>query len=317
MTKPSADQLKTRLIAGLILNAFIIGGEFVGGVLTQSMGLISDAMHNLIDQGSLFLTLYSHLLSQRPSTARSTFGYHRAGIVTALVNSVVLLAVSVGLVVVAVRRLLHPVPVAGRWIIYIAILGFVANMLIALLFRKGAEHDLNIRGAFWHMLGDAWVSLSVGVTGLVIYYTRWYILDPLITCIVVVAIVKGAWPILKESLEILMESTPRGLQTQDAIHIIESIPGVEKAHDVHLWTMRPGIFMLTCHVMVSREVPDPLSLLIPIRQRLIKELGMHHITLQIETSCCHPDVVHCDLEALAKAHVAAPALRVSALDHSH
>ncbi len=138
----------------LALNALIVGGEFVGGTLIHSVGLMSDAMHNLIDQGSLFLTLYTTLLAARPATARSTFGYHRAGILTALVNALLLILAALGLTIMAVRRLANPRD-GSRWLGHrgIALVSFAANMTIALLLQKAAKNDLNIRGAFLHMLG--------------------------------------------------------------------------------------------------------------------------------------------------------------------
>src|SRR5207253_9759743 len=204
----SYAQLKNRLHVALALNAVIILAEFVGGLLINSIGLMSDAGHNLIDQGSLFLALYAHVLSARPATEARTFGDHRAGIVAAFTNSVVLLITAGAIGVLAANRILTPVPVAGVWVIVIALLSFAGNLSIALLLQQGARDDLNIRSAFWHMLGDAWVSLGVVISGGAILLTGWTVFDPLISLLVVVAIAKGAWPLFRESLDVLLESTP-------------------------------------------------------------------------------------------------------------
>ncbi|HJU06011.1 MAG TPA: cation diffusion facilitator family transporter, partial [Nitrospiraceae bacterium] len=164
LSLPVYDHLRHRLHLALALNAVIILAEFAGGVLINSMGVMSDAGHNLIDQGSLFLALYAHILAGRPATEARTFGYHRAGIIAAFINSFVLLLTAVGIAVLATLRVLTPVPVAGGWVIAIAVVSFLANLGIAQLLRHGAEDDLNIRSAFWHMLADAWVSLGVAAS---------------------------------------------------------------------------------------------------------------------------------------------------------
>ena len=300
-TPPSADELRRRLYIALALNVAIVGGEFVGGTLIHSVGLMSDAMHNLIDQGTLFLTLYAHLLAFRPATSTSTFGYHRIGIVTALVNAVLLMMTAAGLMIVAVRRLVHPVVVPGGWVIVIALISFAANMGIAFLLQKAAKDDLNIRGAFWHMFGDAWVCFGVAASGLAIMLTHWSVIDPLISFVVVLAILKGATPVLKESLEILMESTPRGHKTADVVKTIQAVPGVQNLHDLHLWSLKPGMPMLTCHVMTSDEKLSQ-NLLTAIRHAISQECGIHHMNVQVESRCCHPDVVHCDLQHMVDQH---------------
>lgn len=297
------EELRRRLYVALVLNALIVGGEFDGGVLIRSVGLMSDAMHNLIDQGSLFLTLYAYLLSFRPATAQSTFGYHRAGIVTALVNAVLLIMAALGLTVMAVRRLANPVAVPGAWVIVIALFSFAANMGIALLLQKAAKDDLNMRGAFWHMFGDAWVCFGVAISGLVILLTHWTLIDPLISFVVVAAILKGVWPVLKESLDVLMESAPRDISTTQIVETIRAVPGVQNVHDLHLWTVKPGLPMLTCHVLMKAGLSlPPTDLLKTIRRAVTSQHDVKHMTVQLESQCCHPNVLHCNLENLVSAH---------------
>jgi len=301
MTNPpsSYHQLKLRLGIGLAFNAIIILTEFIGGYLIHSIGIMSDAGHNLVDQGSLFLALYAHVLAIRPATGSHTFGYHRAGIVSAFINGLALLLTAAILGYFAIIRIISPMPVSGGWMIIIALTSFLANLTIALLLQKGAIEDINIRGAFWHMLADAWVSLGVVASGIGILLTGWNGLDPLISLILVGVIVKGTWPIFRESLDILLESTPPGIKTAHVIKAMERIDGVCNVHDLHIWAVEPRMIMLTCHVIVDHEpiqVKD--QLLSTIQTTVAKEFGIHHLTVQLETQCAEPTFIHCDLNRL-------------------
>lgn len=299
MAPQTYHALRSRLRIALAFNAIIILAEFVGGFLTNSIGLIGDAGHNLVDQGSLFLALYAHILTAKPATDARTFGYHRAGIVAAFLNSFILILTAVGLTLVSVQRLMTPVEVPGGWMMVIALVSFAANLSIALLLQHGAKDDLNIRSAFWHMLSDAWVSLGVVVSGGVILFTGWSILDPLVSLFVVLAIVRGAWPLFKESLEVLLESTPPGVSPALVASSIESIHGVKNVHDLHIWAVEPRLIMMTTHVQVDGDDQALTSdLLQAIRTRITTEFGIKHLTIQLETKCCHPEAVHCDLNHL-------------------
>ena len=300
MVPHTYHELRSRLRIALALNAVIIVAEFVGGFLTNSIGLIGDAGHNLVDQGSLFLALYAHILTARPATDSRTFGYHRAGIVAAFLNSFILLLTAAGITIMSAQRILTPVPIPGGWVMLIALISFVANLSIALLLQHGAKDDLNIRSAFWHMLSDAWVSLGVVVSGGAIMLTGWSVLDPLVSLFVVVAIIRGAWPLFKESLEVLLESTPPGVSPAQVAATIESIPGVKNVHDLHIWAVEPRLIMMTTHVQVDGDDEALTSeLLHTIRERIATDFGINHLTIQLETVCCHPEAVHCDLNKLA------------------
>lgn len=293
------QQLQRRLHISLALNAVIIIAEVVGALLVNSMGLMGDAGHNLIDQGSLFLALYAHVLAARPATQDRTFGYHRAGIISAFVSSLILLLTAAAIGFWAMKRLVAPVPVAGGWVIVIALVSFAANLGVALLLQQGAREDLNIRSAFWHMLADAWVSLGVAASGAAILLTGWSALDPLVSLVIAGVIVKGAWPLFRESLEVLLESTPPGIKTVHVVEAIQRVPGVKNVHDLHIWAVEPRLVMLSCHVMVEgddSQLTD--ALLRTIRSRVAAEFGIKHLTIQMETQCCHPETVHCDLNQL-------------------
>ena len=298
-SQPTYQQLKSRLFIGLGINAIIIAVEFVGGYLINSIGLMSDAGHNLIDQGSLFLALYAHILAARPATETRTFGYHRAGILASFVNGMVLLVTAAVLGFLAFRRISSPVPIPGGWVIVIASVSFAANLAVALLLQRGAKDDLNIRGAFLHMLADAWVSLGVVACGVGILMTGWNVLDPLISLVIVVVIVKGAWPIFRESLEVLLESTPPGVNTNEVVEAIERLDGVRNVHDLHIWAVEPRLVMLTCHVTVDPQKSHLTDQLLPNIQSLLGDrFNLHHLTIQLETQCTDPETVHCDLNRI-------------------
>jgi cobalt-zinc-cadmium efflux system protein len=300
-TFASYEHLRSRLYLALALNAVIIAAEFIGGWVLDSIGLMSDAGHNLVDQGALFLALYAHLLTARPATETRTFGYHRAGIIAAFLNSFILLLTALGIALVAFKRLLQPVPVDGGWVMAIAAVTFAANLSIALLLQRGAKDDLNIRSAFWHMLGDAWVSLGVVISGGAILFTGWTVLDPLISLLVVAAIAKGAWPLFKESLDVLLESTPSKISASHVAATIESIPGVKNVHDLHIWAVEPRLIMMTCHILVDGDDSALTNdLLHTIRTKVSEDFGINHMTIQMGTACCHADEIHCDLTMLTK-----------------
>lgn len=297
----SFEHLRSRLYLALALNGLIILGEFIGGILLNSIGLMSDAGHNFVDQGALFLALYAHIITRRPASETRTFGYHRAGVIAAFLNSFILLLTALGIALLSVNRLWQPVPVDGGWIMGIAAASFAANLSIALLLQRGAKNDLNIRSAFWHMLGDAWVSLGVVLSGGAIWLTGWNILDPLVSFLVVGAILHGAWPIFKESMEVLLESTPPAISASHVAAAIESIPGVKNVHDLHIWAVEPRLIMLTSHVMIDESRPS-LELLQLIQSRITVDFGIRHMTIQLEAECCDPDDIHCDLRKLAEHH---------------
>ena len=294
--------LTHRLKLGLLLNGIIILAEFIGGYWTNSLGLISDASHNLIDQGALVLALYAHILAGRPATEERTFGYHRAGTISAFLNSLTLLLTGLIIAGVALYRIIIPIEhIPGLWVMGIAGVSMIANFGVAWLLRQGAKNDLNIHGAFLHMMMDAWMSVGVLLCGLGIALTQLTILDPLISLVLVVVIIKTSVPLFRESLNILLESTPLHLNTSTIVTSLEAIPGVDKVHDLHIWSVEPRIIMLTCHVLVDTDiVSDKDQLLRPIQSLLSTQFDIHHLTIQLESECHETEDLHCNLNHLTK-----------------
>ncbi len=284
------------LIVALALNAAIIIGEFTIGLWIHSVGVMTDAWHNLIDQGSLFLSLYAHVLSLRPATPTQTFGYVRAGVLAAFANSVILVGAAVTLGAVAIGRLHSPTAVPGAWVLVTSLFAFAANLTIALLLRQSAAADINLRSAFWHMMGDAWVSFGVAAGGLLIWLRGWYVLDPLVSLVIVVVILKGAFSIIKDCVRVLMEAAPPGLRADVVAATIQSTAGVTSVHDVHLWELKPGLSILSCHVQTQpMNSVDGQRLLHSLQATLAQRFGLKHLTLQIDSGPSQSETSLCAL----------------------
>jgi cobalt-zinc-cadmium efflux system protein len=297
--------LRTKVSVCLVFNALIIAVEMLGGWWTGSVGLISDAVHNLIDQAGLFLTLYAVIMSAKPSTHFRTFGHHRIGTLAAFVNSVVLLFAGVGILALSIDRFIAPVSIPGLLMFGIALFSFAGNLSIALLLRREAHGDLNVRAAFWHNLGDAWVSLGVIATGLIVAATGWTLLDPIISVAIAVVILGGAWSILRESAIILLEGVPSHLDAARIAQRLAEVPGVVNIHDLHIWGLDAHLPSLTCHVLIHQE-SGAQSVLRTVRRFVVHEFGIKHITIQVETACCHPQELHCNVRTAYLAHPEVP-----------
>ena len=293
--------LRTKVALCLIVNALIIAVEMAGGWWIGSVGLISDAAHNLIDQAGLFLTLYAVIMSTAPSTATRTFGHHRIGTLAAFVNATILMVIGVGILGFSIQRLLEPVAVPGALMFWIALFSFIGNLSIALLLQADARSNLNVRAAFWHNLGDAWVSFGVILAGLLVATTGWSLLDPLISIVIAAVILWGAWGVLRESAHILLEGVPLHLDSARIASAIAKVPGVINIHDLHVWGLDAHLPSLTCHVLINEgAAAEPI--LRTVRRLIATEFSIRHMTIQIETSCCHPDELHCNVQSAYTGH---------------
>lgn len=304
MERISAVSLRYKMSLCLIVNALIIAVEMAGGWWIGSVGLISDAAHNLIDQAGLFLTLYAVTMSAAPSTATRTFGHHRIGTLAAFVNAAILLAIAVGIVMLSIYRLREPVVIPGALMFGIALFSFIGNLSIALLLQAEARNNLNVRAAFWHNLGDAWVSLGVIIAGLLVATTGWNLLDPLVSIGIAMVIFWGTWSVLRESTHILLEGVPLHLDSVKIAAAIATVPGVMNVHDLHVWGLDAHLPSLTCHVLITEGTTfEPI--LRTVRRLIAIDFGIRHMTIQIETSCCHPDELHCNVQSAYHGHPAA------------
>ncbi|MDR3268020.1 MAG: cation diffusion facilitator family transporter [Tannerella sp.] len=279
-THPVASLNKAFLI-GIGLNLSFVLAEFAAGFFTNSMGLLSDAGHNLSDVAGLVLAMLAFRLARVQSNHIYTYGYKKSTVLVSLLNAVILL-VAVGMIIAeSIEKLLHPQPVEGGVIIVVAGIGVCINAFTAWLFMKDKERDLNIKGAYLHMAADALVSVGVALSGLVIMYTGWLLIDPVIGLVIAGVIVYSTWNLLHDSIRLSLDGIPAGIDRDEIEAAIRSIAGVEGLHHLHIWALSTTETALTVHVVV----PDTTRME-EIKQRiktLLQQKSVTHTTLEFET----------------------------------
>ena len=261
--------------------------EVAAGVQAGSLALLSDAGHNFTDVLALLLALFGYYLQSRPADEEKTYGYHRGGVLAAFVNALALLGLSCYILYESYERLRAPRAVNETTMLVVASLGLVVNAAIMWGLRRGREHDLNIRAAFLHMLGDALGSVGIIAGALVIRGSGWLWIDPALSALIAGLIVWSAWDVMRESLNVLLEGLPRGLKLDSVRREISAVEGVLDVHDLHIWTLGAHAHALSCHVRIN-EMPPPASdaLLRRIQQMLCDRFRIHHTTLQFEHASC-------------------------------
>jgi cobalt-zinc-cadmium efflux system protein len=273
----------TAFAVGITLNLTFVVVEFVYGVLANSMALVADAGHNLSDVLSLAIAWIASVLARRPPSARLTYGLGGSSIVAALFNAVLLLVAVGAIAWEAILRLFHPEPVASGTVMIVAAIGILINGATAWLFASGRKGDLNIRGAFLHMVADAAVSAGVVAAAAVILLTGWLWLDPLTSLVVVGLIVWGTWSLLRDSLAMSVSAVPTAIDPQAVRRYLESRPGVAAVHDLHIWPMSTTETALTAHLVLPGGHPGD-EFLMQATTELRHRFGIGHTTLQIEVN---------------------------------
>ncbi len=276
------------LIISLAATVLFVLAEAWAGVQAQSLALLSDAGHNFTDALALLLALFGVYLQNKPANERKTFGYHRGGVLAAFVNALTLVVLSLYLFYESYRRLIHPQPVEEGIMVAVAGLGLILNSAILLGLRRGeGKHDLNIRAASVHMLGDALGSVAIIIGAVVIYYTAWYSIDAMLSFLISGLIVWTAVDIVRESLDILLEGMPRGLHLKNVIGAMRDVPGVIDVHDLHVWSIGSNTRALSCHCLIE-DVPPSVSdvILQGINGVLAESFHIHHTTVQFEHVRC-------------------------------
>ncbi|MGH7636842.1 MAG: cation diffusion facilitator family transporter [Gemmatimonadaceae bacterium] len=267
-----------RLALGLTL--VVLVGEAIGGWISNSLALLADAGHVLTDAGALALSLFVAWFSRQPVTPEKTYGYLRWEILAALLNGATLLLISVWIVIEAVLRFRAPEAVGGTLMLVVSAAGLVANAIAALLLHPVNQSSLNVRGAYLHVLGDLLASVGTIAAAIVISLTGWLHADPIASLLTTALIVRGAWQLVRESVDVLLEATPSHIVLQDVRTALENIPGVESVHDLHVWTVTSGVVALSAHAIV-RE-PDRQQEVLERACDLMGHMGIHHVTVQIE-----------------------------------
>jgi cobalt-zinc-cadmium efflux system protein len=268
---------------GITLNVVFVLIEAAYGIWGNSLALVADAGHNLSDVLGLVVAWIASVLARRPPTARYTYGLRGSSILAALFNGVFLLLAVGAIGWEAILRIFRPQPVAGTTIIVVATIGVVINGLTAWLFASGRKGDLNIRGAFLHMVADAAVSAGVVFAGVAIVFTGWLWLDPAVSLAIVAVVVWGTWGLLRESLAMSLGAVPRAVDPQRVLRFLEQRPAVASVHDLHIWAMSTTEIALTAHLVVPDGRPGD-AFLMETSAALKLHFGIDHVTLQIEAS---------------------------------
>lgn len=285
-----------KITLGIVL--VIMVAEIIGGFLSNSLALLSDAGHMLTDALALGLSLFAISLTRRPATSKRTYGYHRAEIIAALVNGTVLILVSIFIFFEAYGRFSELPVVKSPMMMIIAGIGLVANLIGMLLLRKGSQKSINVRAAFWHIIGDTLASVGVIIAGVIIFFTGWYMADPILAVIIGIVILWGAVRIVKESVDILLESVPPHVEIERVIITVKTVPGVADLHDVHVWTITSGIYALSAHLSITDQmVSQSCDILTKVNLVLAEEFNITHTTLQMECQSC-PTGLACNLPQL-------------------
>jgi cobalt-zinc-cadmium efflux system protein len=275
-----ADDHARGLRIALALTALFLVAEVVGGLVSHSLALLADAGHMLTDVAALGLSLFVTWFSQQPETPEKTYGYLRWEILAALLNGATLLAISVWIIGEAFVRLRHPRPVESGLMLGVAAASVVTNVTSAWLLHGGSRASLNLRGAYVHVLGDLLGSVGTVVAALLVRYTGWLMADPLASIVMTALIGRGAWRLVRESVDILLEATPSHISAPAVRAQLAAIPGIESVHDLHVWTVTSGVIAMSVHAIV-RE-PERHQHVLEHIHDAVRLFGIEHVTVQLE-----------------------------------
>lgn len=268
------------LRVALALTLVLLVGEAVGGWLSNSLALLADAGHVLTDAGALGLSLFVAWFCRQPGAEEKTYGYLRWEILAALINGATLLGISAWILVEAVLRLRHPEPVQGGLMFVVAVIGLAVNAVALFILHPVHDGGLNVRGAYLHVLGDLFASGGTVVAAVLVHWTGWLPADPLASMLSTALIMRGAWSLVRESVDVLLEAAPAHIPLEGVRARLEAIPGVESVHDLHVWTVSSGLVAASAHAMVRD--PEHHQRVLEHAHDVLAELGIHHVTMQIE-----------------------------------
>src|SRR3989441_1929801 len=293
---------RNSLRLAFFLTVIILIAELVGGIVSNSLALLSDAGHVVTDIFALGLAWFATVQAERPANARKTFGYHRVGILAALVNAVTLIVIALVISWEAVQRLQHPEPVQPLVMFLAAGIGIAVNLFIGFgLQREG--HSLNVRAATLHVFSDVAASVGVILAGILILLTGWTLADPLLSVAIAVLIAVGAWRIIRETTDILLEGVPRDISLSALVTDMKGIKGVQDVHDLHVWSIASGMYALSCHTLIDDLPPSGSSPILQSLSTMLEEkYHIGHTTIQFECNnhkgaCCEMDGLYCRMEA--------------------
>lgn len=287
-------QVSRKLLIASIATFVFVLVELAAGLLSNSLSLIGDAFHNFTDTLALLLALFAVRLERRPATVEKSYGYHRAGVLTAFVNAATLVAFTGYIFVEAFTRFRTPKPVNATWMLVTAVIALVLNAAITLWLRDEGRSDLNIHSAVLHMFGDAFSSAGIIIASILIRTTGMGFWDPAMSLIIGVLILWSSWGVLKEALNLLLEGTPSGIDPEAVTKSLAGIDGVHGVHHLHIWALGPSRPALSCHLMVG-DIPvrSTGKLLDRVKHVLEREYRIAHTTIQFEFANCDVDDPYC------------------------
>lgn len=268
---------------GIWLNVIYVAVEGIFGILTDSMGLLSDAGHNLSDVASLIIALIAFKAAQHKPNDNYTYGYRRATVNASVLNAIILYIAVALILYESIEKLIRPTEVNGTTVAWVAGLGVIVNGLTAWLFMKDSKRDLNVKGAYLHMAADTLVSIGVVVSGIIISFTGWNIIDPVIGIIIAIMIAVSSYSMLRESLRLAMDGVPSGIDIDKIKKAIAEVAGVKSFHHLHLWALSTTQVAMTIHVVVAK--PDEIDGVIYAVRHAVEPLGISHSTIEAETTC--------------------------------
>jgi len=287
-------QTVRRLALSLVITLVFVFIEIAAGIFSNSLALLTDAAHNFTDVLALALSWWALRLTSEPPNQKKTYGYHRAGILAALANSTTLVVIALGIFYEAYHRFINPPEVRADVLIGVGVVAVLVNVVTALLVRRGAEHDLNIRSAFLHLMGDVLSTVGAVIAGVIIRFTDWNWLDPLVSVLIGFLILWSAWTIVRESIDILMESTPTDIDMDAMIRDISSVEGVRSVHDLHVWSITRSMRTLSAHLVTDNmAIRKGASIQAKVNDVLFQRYNVNHATLQLECDDCMPDMRYC------------------------
>ncbi|MBI5848590.1 MAG: cation transporter [Nitrospirae bacterium] len=283
-----------RLGWSLVVTLIIFIAEVIGGLMSHSLALLSDAGHVLIDAFALGLSLIALLVMKRPSDYKATYGYQRIGLLAALINGISLVAIAVFIFIEAYKRFHAPPEINASVMLSIAAAGLLGNLIMAWILGH-KHHDLNMKSAWLHVLGDTIASAGVIIAGLIITFTGWVLADTIASAIVGCLIIVGGTRVIKEALWILLDLSPMGFHAEDLAKVIAEMPGVRNVHDVHIWSIGHGIPAFSAHVQVhDQKISEADAIRIEI-EHMLEQRGIKHAVIQIECADCCSNEIYCSL----------------------
>jgi cobalt-zinc-cadmium efflux system protein len=284
MTGHHHDHVQRNLIITVVLNVIITITQIAGGIISGSLALISDALHNLSDSLAIILAWAANLVSRRPRTTRSSFGFQRAEILAAFINGLVLVAISGYLVIEAVNRFIHMQNINPEWMFWLGLLGLVVNGISAFILHRDRKDSINLKAAYLHLLGDAFTSIAVILGAIAIYTMGWVWVDPLVTLLISSYLFVQTFSILKEAIEILMQMTPAGLDPLEVEEAILKLEGIKGVHHIHIWKLSDKRIHFEAHIELENDLTVSSTHLIRkrIKETLKTEFNIEHTTLQFE-----------------------------------